>query len=90
MGEFFKGIGFRWSRWFSLSGCTPQDTAARGMGDITAMVIESASRIRIPRNSQRYLRGEIWDAASREAIFSGEKVEIVGVDRMKLIVRHRV
>lgn len=37
-----------------------------------------------------FYRGEIWDVVSNEALSLGERVEIVGFDRMKLIVRHRV
>lgn len=34
-------------------------------------------------------RGEIWDAVCNEAMSLGERVEIVGFDRMKLIVRRK-
>jgi membrane protein implicated in regulation of membrane protease activity len=35
-------------------------------------------------------RGEIWDAVCNDGISLGERVEIIGFDRMKLVVRRRV
>lgn len=35
-------------------------------------------------------RGEIWDAVCKDSASLGERVEIIGFDRMKLIVRRRV
>ena len=34
-----------------------------------------------------FYQGEIWDAARNEPITTGEEVEIVGFDDMKLLVR---
>ena len=36
-----------------------------------------------------YYRGEIWDAVCKDAMSLGERVEIVGLDRMKIIVRRK-
>ena len=36
-----------------------------------------------------FYHGEIWNAVSKEPITTGEEVEIVGVDEMKLLVRRK-
>lgn len=35
-----------------------------------------------------FYRGEIWNAVSKEPMSLGERVEIIGFDRLKLVVRH--
>ena len=37
-----------------------------------------------------FYQSEIWDAARNEPITTGEEVEIVGFDDMKLLVRRKV
>ena len=37
-----------------------------------------------------FYRGEIWDTVTKEQMFLGERVEIIGFDRMKLVVRRQV
>lgn len=37
-----------------------------------------------------FYRGEIWDVVSREPITTGEEVEIVGFEDMKLLVQRKV
>lgn len=34
-----------------------------------------------------FFRSEIWDAVSKEDLSVGRKVEVTGVDRMRLMVR---
>lgn|SRR5512135_2198551 len=36
-----------------------------------------------------FYRGEIWNAVTEDAISPGERVEIIGFERMKLVVRRR-
>ena len=37
-----------------------------------------------------FYHGEIWEAVIKERISPGEQVEIIGFDRMKLVVRRQV
>jgi membrane protein implicated in regulation of membrane protease activity len=37
-----------------------------------------------------FYHGKIWDVVSKEPITTGEEVEIVGFDEMKLLVQRKV
>ncbi len=37
-----------------------------------------------------YYRGEIWDAIGVDAMCPGEQVEIIGFERMKIVVRRKL
>ena len=44
----------------------------------------------IDAEGKAFFHGELWDARSSEPIKKGEKIEIVGTDRMTIIVRRHV
>jgi membrane protein implicated in regulation of membrane protease activity len=60
----------------------PVACGIEGMVGGMAQVMENgAGRIKV------FYRGEIWDALCTEPLSTGEKVEITGMEQMKLIVR---
>jgi membrane protein implicated in regulation of membrane protease activity len=75
--------GFYWLIWRTMH--RPATTGIEGMmGGIGTVIRCSEGKIKV------FCRGEIWDAVSNEGTSLGERVEIVGFDRMKLVVRRRV
>ncbi len=74
--------GFYWLIWRTMN--QPATTGIEGMmGGIGTVIRCSEGKTKV------FCRGEIWDAVSKEAMFLGERVEIVGFERMRLIVRRR-
>jgi membrane protein implicated in regulation of membrane protease activity len=74
--------GFYWLIWWTMN--RPATTGIEGMmGGIGTVIRCSEGKTKV------FCRGEIWDAVSKEAMFFGERVEIVGFERMRLIVRRR-
>ena len=73
---------FYWLVWRTMH--RPASTGIEGMmGGIGTVFRSSEGKTKV------FYRGEIWDAVSKEAMSLGEEVEIIGFNRMKLIVRHR-
>lgn len=60
----------------------PASTGIEGMiGGIGTVIRSGSGKAKVS------YRGEIWDALSKEGVSMGERVEIIGFERMKLIVR---
>jgi inner membrane protein len=74
--------GFYWLMWGTMS--RPAATGIEGMiGGIGTVFRYAEGKTKV------FYRGEIWDAVSKDRMSPDERVEIIGVDRMKLVVRHR-
>ena len=72
-----------WLVWRAMR--RPPRTGIEGMmGGVGTVFLSGGEKPKL------FYQGEIWDVVSNEALSRGEQVEIVGFDRMKLIVRHRV
>ena len=55
---------------------------------VEGMIGQKAEVIQNGRDTFKvFVRGEIWDAISQEELSVGQKVEITGVERMRLVVR---
>jgi membrane protein implicated in regulation of membrane protease activity len=72
-----------WLLWRTMQ--RPAATGIEGMmGGIGTVFRLSEGRMKV------FYRGETWDARCSEATSLGERVEITGLDYMKLVVRRRV
>jgi membrane-bound ClpP family serine protease len=60
----------------------PATTGIEGMTGAKAEVIENGRG-----DLKVFVRGEIWDAVAKEDLSVGQRVEIIGVERMRLVVR---
>lgn len=60
----------------------PVTTGIEGMIGGKAEVIQNGNG-----TVKVFFRGEIWDAISKEDLSVGQRVEITGVERMRLVVR---
>jgi inner membrane protein len=79
----FLSASFYWLIWRTMR--RPATTGIEGMMGGTGTVIRCSEG-----KTKVFCRGEIWDAVCKEGISLGERVEIVGFERMKLVVRRRV
>ena len=71
-----------WLIW--RSQCRPVTTGIEGMiGEVGRVFQRSESGAKV------FYRGEIWEAICEENLSVGEPVVIVGLARMKLVVRHQ-
>lgn len=78
----FLSAAFYWLMWGTL-----RQRAATG---IEGMMGGTGTIFRCGEGEMKmYYRGEIWDAVCKEAMSLGERVEIVGFAKMKLIVRRK-
>lgn len=71
-----------WLIW--RSQCRPVTTGIEGMMGGVGQVFH-----RSELGAKVFYRGEIWEAMCKENLSVGESVVIVGLDRMKLVVRHK-
>lgn len=76
-------VAFYWLMWKEFR--RPVATGVEGMIGAKAEVIQNGNgTVKVS------FRGEIWDAMSKEDLSVGQKVEITGVERMKLMVRQLI
>jgi len=78
----FLSAAFYWLLWGTMRQPAAMDIEGM-MGGTGTIFRCGGGRMKM------YYRGEIWDAVCKEAMSLGERVEIVGFDRMKLIVRRK-
>lgn len=77
----FSGVIY-WLIW--RGQCRPATTGIEGMmGGIGTVLRNERGRTKV------FYRGELWEARCRESLALGERVEIVGFERMQLIVRRK-
>jgi len=81
-GIWLLSVAFYWLIWRTMR--RPITTGIEGMMGGIGTVFQCGEGM-----TKVFYRGEIWDAVFKEAAFSGERVEIVGLDRMKIIVRRK-
>ena len=62
----------------------PATTGIEGMTGSKAQVVSKTKD-----GVKVLLRGELWDAMCSEGLSLGETVQIVGLERMKLVVRRK-
>jgi len=78
----FVSGGFYWLVWSAMH--KPAATGIEGMMGGTATIFRCGEgKIKV------YYRGEIWDVVTTDRLSAGERVEIIGLERMKLVVRRR-
>ncbi len=82
-GVCLLSAAFYWLIWRTMH--QPSTTGIEGMMGAVGTVFR-----RSEEKTKVLYRGEIWEAVCKEAMSLGERVEIVGFDRMKLVVRRRV
>ena len=63
----------------------PVTTGVEGMIGGKAQLIQNGNGI-----AKVFFKGEIWDAISSEELSVGQRVEITGVERMRLVVRQPI
>jgi membrane protein implicated in regulation of membrane protease activity len=81
-GVCVLSAGFYWLLWRTMR--RPATTGIEGMmGGVGTVFRSSEGKMKV------FYRGEIWEAVSKEAIAPGERAEIVGYERMRLVVRRR-
>lgn len=69
--------------WYAvLAMRRPVETGREGMIGMTGRVMESSGKNLVVR-----LGGEIWNARSGTALKEGERVEVIGMNRLILVVR---
>ena len=78
----FLSAAFYWLIWRTMR--RPATTGLEGMMGGTGTVIRCSEG-----QTKVFCRGEIWDAVCNEGMSLGERVEIIGFERMKLVVRRR-
>lgn len=80
-GICFLSAAFYWLIWRTMrrQAATGIEGMMGGIGTVF-QCIEGKTKV--------FYRGEIWNAVSEEPIALGERVEIIGFDRLKLVVRH--
>lgn len=80
IGVCVLSVAFYWLLWRTMR--RPPSTGIEGMmGGIGTVFRLSEGKTKV------FYRGEIWDALSKEVMSLGERVEIIGFERMKLVVR---
>ena len=78
----FLSAAFYWLVWRTMR--KPVTTGIEGLTGGIGTIFQCTER-----KTKVLYRGEIWDAVSKEKMSSGDRVEIIGFDRMKLVVRRR-
>jgi len=82
IGICFLSAAFYWLVWRTIHRRAA--TGIEGMMGGVGTVFQCSEG-----KTKMFYRGEIWNAVSKERMFLGERVEIIGFDRMRLVVRHR-
>ena len=73
---------FYWLLWGAMR--RPATTGIEGMIGGTGTIFRCGDgKVKV------FYRGEIWDAVCTDAMSLGERVEIVGFERMKIVVRRK-
>lgn len=81
-GVCLFSAAFYWMTWRTMH--RQARTGVEGMmGGIGAVFRAGDGKTKV------FYRGEIWDAVCDEMMSRGERVEIIGVERMTLVVRRR-
>ncbi len=76
----FASASLYWLMWRDMR--KPATTGVEGMIGAKAEVIQNSNGA-----AKVFFRGEIWDAISSKDLSVGQRVEIAGVERIRVLVR---
>ncbi|MGE5219776.1 MAG: NfeD family protein [Chloroflexota bacterium] len=82
VGICIFAAGFYWLIWRTMR--KPAMTGIEGVIGGIGTIFQCTNR-----KTKVLYRGEIWDVVCKEKMSLGDPVEIIGYDRMKLVVRRR-